>query len=214
MKKWILAVIVVGVMIALAQKMKGAVTIDSNPTDEEYSQVYSTGLFSWSVVFETGYPSTSTPEIRVTTNHLVTSHHVWSTPDPIGVDYDEAGNLNIRAGSTTLSAQPITPFNAICIRLSDRARFSTYTEFKNIIFNTITLRNMFADDLGTFITDNDYQIVRGVGDTFSLSGNFFRSFASVGNESQLEIVGVWVVPEPSSSMLLLMSTVCLIFRRR
>jgi len=191
-----------------------AVTILSNPTDEEFAQAYSTGLFSWSATFETAYPSNGTPEIKVITDHLENRDHTWSTPDQIAIDYDIAGNLNVRAGSTTLSVHPTTTFNMILIRVSDRTRFSTHTEFKDIAWGTLPLRNMFADDLGTFITDNDYQIIKEVGTTFALSGNFFRSLASVGNESQLEITGVWVVPEPSTFVMFFLATSFFYIRRR
>jgi hypothetical protein len=208
-----IAIVVIALLIWVSQA-RAAITVISDPTNEQFAGVYSTGLFSWSVTFETGYPSTGTPEIKVISNRLVTADHAWSTPEQVEVGYDEAGNLNVRAGSTTLSVQPTTPFNTVLIRLGDRARFSTYTELRNITFDATSLRNMFADDLGTFVTDNDYQIVSGFGDTFSLRGSFFKSPGSVGNESQLEITGVWMVPEPSTSFLFMISIIGVFFRRR
>ncbi len=41
--------------------VNSAVVVVSNPTDEEFAQMYSTGLFSWSVRFETAYPTAGTP---------------------------------------------------------------------------------------------------------------------------------------------------------
>ncbi len=194
--------------------VNGAVVMVPNPTEEEFYQIYSTASFSWSVIFETAYPTAGTPEVRVTTNHVESRDLIWSTPEVIGVGHDFAGNLNVRAGSTTITIQPTAAFNMVLIRLGDSARFSTFTEFKTATFNGTSIRDMFADDGNTRITDNDYQIISGVGDTFELNGSFFRSPASVGTESQLEITGVYFVPEPSFLFLFISSTLLLCVRRR
>jgi hypothetical protein len=211
--KTMLSLLVIIVFLAILP-VKGAVVVVPNPTEEEFYQIYSTGLFSWSVLFETAYPTANTPEMRVITNHVESRDLIWSTPEVIGIDYDIPGNLYVRAGSTTITVQPTEDFNMVLIRLGDRARFSTYTEFKTATFDGTAIRNMFADDGNTRIMNNDYQIISNVGDTFEFNGSFFKSPASVGTESQLEIIGVYFVPEPSSVILFVSSALFLCIRRR
>lgn len=195
----------------LLSNARSAVVADV--TDSEFVTLTSTGVVAWSVKYQTGYPSLSQPEIFISANGVMTLNHTWSNPEQMGVSYDEAGNLNVRAGSTTQSVQPLLPFNTILVRLADKTFFSTVTEFKDVSFDGTPVRNLFADDANSFVTDYDILRIDGVNGTFVLGGSFYRSMASVEDQSRLEIYGVNLVPEPSTSLLVLIAGVALVLRR-
>ena len=190
--------------------VKSAVVV-SNLTTAEYNQQLSTSTVSWKVEMIAGFPSTSTREITVTANNVQHVHHLWGYPEQIVIGYDASGNLNVRAGSTVLTAQPLTGFNAVMVQVTDTTQFFS-TELRSNTFNGTSFRNLFADDNDTFIPTSDQVKFGGVGSTFSLQSVFYQN--SYDRGAVITFTGVSSVPEPTWTIHFLATMVFLFLRRR
>ncbi len=204
-KKFILAIIIVGVMIALAQKVTSAV-VATDLSATEYNQKLSVSTVAVKGELMTGYTSTTTAEMTLTTDTMITSNHTWSTPEQVGFIYDAAGNSTLRAGSNTLVDQNLLPLNAFLLQLKDSAPGSFPTELRDITVNGVSIRNLFAKD------SVDQVMITGFGSTLDINASFYRNPFSAGNESLITFTGI-NIPEPSIFLTLIPGCL-LLFRRR
>jgi hypothetical protein len=201
------------ILIALGLYDLKAAVVVSDLTATEYAQKLSTSTVSWKVQMIAGYPSTSTREVTVTTNGTQSVHHLWSYPEQVSVGYDSSGNLNVRAGSTVLNAQPLLGFNMVLVRIEDTTSFFV-TELRSNNFNGTSFRNLFADDQDTSIVNSDQISFATFGDVFALNSSFFQN--SYDTNSILTVTGVWSVPETSTFTILsfLIAATTLLRRRQ
>ncbi len=194
------------VSLGILDLAEGAVQI-SNLDASSYGSVMSTSTVSAKAEMVTGFSSSSSMEVTLTTNSTLAFSHVWSMPEDVRFLYDAAGNASIRTGSSFREGQPLGGVNALIIKLDDSAPGSFATEFKNITINGVPVRNLFASD-GT-----DYVMITNFGSTVDLKGAFYKNVASAGNESRLTFFAV-SIPEPSSSLMCLLSISATLLRRR
>jgi len=207
-----LAVLLILLLLGfLIMPAKSAVVV-SLPNTTDYNQLLLNSTTIWDVVMIAGFSSTGTPEITVTANGVQSTDHVWSYPEQVEISYDIAGNLNVRAGSTTLYSQPTGLFNAVLIQIGDRAFFGP-TELKASTFNGTNLPNLSADDNNTGSFDYDQMEISGFGDTFQFDTSFYLNQSAAWNESSLWIKGI-NVPEPNAFVLPISSLILLLFRKR
>lgn len=199
------------VLLGVMDLVKGAISV-ADISDSQYAATLSSSTVSWKVEMIAGFTSSSTLEVKLTTDVTLGLSHIWPTPEAIQFLYTSAGNASIRTGADVLEDQPLTGFNAILIRLDDSAPGSFSTEFKTITFNGVPVRNFFASDSSDSILITDF------GDTVDLQGAFYKNPTAARTESRLIITGVnlptgFTIPEISSLVLCLMSIVPCLFRR-
>jgi hypothetical protein len=192
-KKFIWAVIIVGVMITLAQKMKGAV-VATDLSLASYNEILSTSTQSFQGKLSTGFSSSGTPEMSLTTDVTILADHTWSVPEQIALIYDFTGNLTLRAGSTLLVDQPLLGFNAVLIQLKDSAPLNFQTEIRDITVNGVSIRNLLAKRT---TQPTDQLMITGFGSEIDIEASFYKNPASSGETSLLTFTGV-VIPEPST----------------
>jgi hypothetical protein len=196
--------------ILLSSKARSAVV--ANSTGEQVSAMLSTATISWIVQIESGYQS-FLPEITNTSNGTFTAQNdTWTSPASLVVSYDLSGNLLAAVGSGVAISQPTLPFDTIIVRLGDRSLLLP-TELRNGSFNGISFRDMYADDGNSNVDAYDYLIFTDVTGEFSLVADFFKSETAAGTESQFKAWGI-SVPEPSSSLLILVGFASLACKRR
>ena len=187
----------------------------SNPTNSEYDNLVATSTISWKLTAEAGFSSGSTNELTLQSNITQSVSHNWSSPDPVIGSYDAgAGNLNFQVGSTVLlPQQPITGFNAILIRVSDRTAYDA-TSLNGGVLNSVSFRDLLADNNEQPSSYYDQVLITDFGNSFSFNANFLKGEFAGGDESTFQIIGL-NIPEPSSFLLIGFSAVLLLsFRRR
>ncbi len=185
------------------------------PTDEQYSAILASTTQSWKVHLKVGsLGALVVDEITIYANGVQYADHAWSYPEQLGISYDDAGNLGVQVGANLLTAQPLSGFNAVLIRISDRGLFAP-TEFRSGLFSGQPVNDLFADDLNSFIRDFDNVLVTGFDDTFTLTGALSLNPYAVQDDSYMTITGIQMVqiPEPSSIALVGLGLASLLIRR-
>lgn len=200
---------IVLVLVGLYDLRAAVVISDLSPT--EYTEKLSASTVSWKVEMFSGYPSSSTKEITVTANNTQSVSHLWSIPEQIQLSYDTAGNLIVRAGSTVITTQPLLGFNAVLVQISNLSLFDEVTEFRSWNVEGAVARNLFAVN-STFGIGFDQVLATGVDSNFTLDGSFYKGQFGVDHDSTLTITGIQI-PEPSSGIILGLSSL-LFYRRR
>jgi PEP-CTERM motif len=230
MKKWILAVIVVGVMIALAQKVKAAVVV-TNITTSEFNTLTSSYEAAWSVLYRGGSigSGTGVEEIRLARNlatpqanggsNTLVGNLTWSpSNNSLEILIDEAGNISARANAVTVGTWGITrPYNQVLIRVFDSSFFGA-SDLQDTEINGDALRDMFANGSGGSNVQSDIVAVSNFGSQapFSWNGVWGPGTNPNANEQYVWIVALQntLVPEPSSLLLICFGSLFLLRRER
>jgi hypothetical protein len=206
-----IVVLFICLLALLSGNVRSAVV--STPTGEAVATTLATGTVAWSFSVEAGDLAFGHEITLVANGTYIAQHDVWDTPEQMVISYDASGNLLGAVGAVSLVGQPTLPFNTVIIRLSDRSIILP-TEFRNGSFDGVSLGSMYADDNNTYADDFEYRMITGFDEEFLLTGDFYRSEFASGSESSIIVTGLYIVPEPSSSMLFLAGIMFLACNRK
>jgi hypothetical protein len=223
------ALVVVLLTFVGLRDVRAAVTVQ-NITAAEFNTLTTSYTAAWSVVFTgggmSGYASeeirlarnTATPVIGGGSGTLI-GNLTWSASNnDLEISIDSSGNLSARANSVSVGALPvIRPFNQILIFLHDESIFDS-TSLTGTDINTFTVRNMAVDGFGSPGL-NDVVSISGFGgqSPFTLNSVWNPGIAPVTDQQYVRVVAIQnigLIPEPSSILLIGVTSLIILRRKR
>jgi hypothetical protein len=221
MKKTTIFVValVAAFFLGYAQESSGAVVFTS-PTHEEAQGLliqYAPAFVKTAQAGGTSGSQGNTHELEISATTVgEIGQVVWDYPDPVLFYHDNAGNIGVQVGPTVLIDQPLFPFTHLLVQVKDWATFPGDTGFRSVNLNGEELGDLVANegwsywliDLGE--ESPEYQLTG----EFSVGPN-----PGGGTDNQINVYGLNIgntppsVPEPTSSILLLLSLITGLLRR-
>ena len=210
-----IAITLIAVMI-WASKARAATTV-SELSAAEAQLLKATAIFQYTAQAGGTSGANSKESILSTTSLLpdVSTDITHSFPETLVLQSDAAGNLAATLGSgSTLELPIVAGYNALLIQIHNWNTWLDGVHFEGILVNSVPVRNLFAQGFSVVATD---QILVKIDSSngFILSGNITMPIHEMsGSKDRVEVWGVTVVPEPSITLLCLVSVASLFIRNR